>query len=412
MHLLIWDRRPQGTGAARHSSWYHQSMQLQPSTLLACPGEGEIRDYYDEVFRKGGKELADTIEVRVKRGEEGGKSHWLLEKSVHAKRPLKEGEIVFIEDPLVSMQHVENAEGIHCCDGCLRFADADGPVCCRVGRVVTRFCEDCRMSTAALVHRRYMCGACNEKGALAALEVFYELAADTNDIFILAAKLLANVMHRAKATKTLEEAWQPYAMGYKMLWWESVARPEDVPEDEEVAFRADLRELASDAFDAFCVAVQESSPEDYERYRGNLLSLDVWGSVIGMFELNNLSILARGPVGKDEGDQEDDRDECGNDELSEDRYYEDLVEGSGFYRLHSCFNHSCDPNCRVLVPRDDTENSKAIVETLRDIERGEELTFSYLEDETEPYQVRQDQLRDYGFECRCAKCLLELEFCV
>ena len=80
--------------------------------------------------------------------------------------------------------------------------------------------------------------------------------------------------------------------------------------------------------------------------------------------------------------------------------------------MHSCFNHSCDPNCRVLVPRDDTENSKAIVQTVRDVEEGEELTFSYLEDETEPYQVRQEQLRDYGFECRCPKCMLELEFCV
>ena len=366
--------------------------------LLECPSSLETRAYYDDVLRRGGSELSGAIEVRVIERE--GEAHWPREKSVHARRPFGEGDIVFIEDPLVCMQHVENGESIRCCAGCLRFLDVDSPVCCRVGRVETRFCGECWLSTAALVHRRYMCASREEGGAWGALEAFYGLAVETNDVFILAAKLLANVMHAAKTTETLEDAWRPYAMGYKMAWWESVARPEDVSEAEEGAFRNDLKELASDAFDGFRSVVRERNPGDFERFAGNLLSLELWGSVVGMFEMNNLSILARGP--EDDGGVED----------GVSSGYGELVEGSGFYRLHSCFNHSCDPNCRVLVPRDDTENSKAIVQTLRDVEAGEELTFSYLEDESEPYQVRQEQLRDYGFKCRCSKCLLELEFCV
>ncbi len=378
------------------------------SYLLDCPPSPETRAYYDGVLRRGGSELIGAIEVRVTEREGcASEAHWPREKSVHARRPFKEGDIVFIEDPLVCMQHVENGESIRCCAGCLRFLDVEAPVCCRVGRVETRFCGECRASTAALAHRRYMC-ASNKDGsarealeALEALETFYGLAAETNDVFILAAKLLSDVMHAAKTTETLEDAWRPYAMGYKKAWWESVARPKDVPEAEEAAFRSDLKELASDAFDAFCAVVREMNPGDYDRFFGSLLSLELWGSVVGMFELNNLSILARGP--EDDVDDEEDGGSSG---------YGELVEGSGFYRLHSCFNHSCDPNCRVLVPRSDTENSKAIVQTLRDVEVDEELTFSYLEDETEPYHVRQEQLRDYGFKCRCSKCLLELEFCV
>ena len=256
--------------------------------LLSCPPSPETRAYYDGVLCHGGSELSEAIEVRVKQRE--GETHWPREKSVHARRRFKEGDIVFIEDPLVCMQHVENGESIRCCSGCLRFLDVDAPVCCRVGRVETRFCGDCRGSTAALVHRRYMCASRLEGGAREALEEFYELAVETNDVFILAAKLLANVMHAAKTTETLEDAWRPYAMGYKMAWWESVARPEDVSEAEETAFRSDLKELASDAFDGFCAVVREGNPGDFERFSGSLLSLEVWGSVVGMFELNNLSI--------------------------------------------------------------------------------------------------------------------------
>jgi hypothetical protein len=391
------------SGAASTSM---QQVQLTSAELCSCPDEAETNAYYDGVLRHGGQGLSATIEVRVECQEDHREAvRWPLYKSVHAKRPIKEGDIVFIEDPLICMQHVENSESIRCCSGCLRFVDGDGPVCCRSGRVETQFCEDCRMSTAASVHRRYMCTSSNDRDSDKALGEFYGLAAETNDIFILAAKVLLSVMHGAKGTKDLREVWRPYAMGYKMLWWKSVARPEDVPEDEEAAFRADLKELASDAFDAFCDMVQEANPRDFDRYRGNLLSLDVWGSIIGMFELNNLNILARGP---EHGVLQDGDDLDSNDGSA---VCDELVEGSGFYVLHSCFNHSCDPNCRVLVPRDDSENGKAIVQTVRDIAEGEELTVSYIE-ETEPYLVRQEHLRDYGFECRCSRCLLEFEFCV
>ena len=392
-------------------------------SLLQCPGEAETRAYYEEVLRRGGRELSDAVEVRVERRDHENTENladanhvspsctdvrWPLYKSLHAKRSFKEGEVIFTEEPLVSMQHVHN--GIPCCAVCLRFVDEDDPLCCNLGNLSTRFCANCRSGKDASVHMMYMCTGCSSgDGTSGATKDFLAMAEETNDVFILAARLLMRVMYDAKAS-TIEDAWRPYAMGYKNVWWKSVARPEDVPEDEEEAFRADLKELASDAFHLFCKALEERNPTDFERYRGTLLTLDVWGSVIGMFELNHLSILARGPSSSAAEKGDDDDDDVDDDDVDD-----DLVEGSGFYALQSCMNHSCDPNCRVMIPRSDNENAKAILQSVREISEGEELLVSYIdESEEDPISLaeRAAQLKDYGFECHCSRCQMEREFCV
>jgi hypothetical protein len=127
--------------------------------------------------------------------------------------------------------------------------------------------------------------------------VFYEHAANTNDVFRLAAKLLASVCIAAatdvaalgrgacgssagdegggsssgmtavcdwptplqaltqpagtssqpapSAVQALARAWLPYAVGWKRLWWEAVAVPRDVQQQEEeggeLEFRSSLR---------------------------------------------------------------------------------------------------------------------------------------------------------------------------
>ena len=46
------------------------------------------------------------------------------------------------------------------------------------------------------------------------------------------------------------------------------------------------------------------------------------------------------------------------------------------------------------------------LEALRDIECGEELTMSYI-DESETLEERTSALASYGFACRCNKCVGE-----
>ncbi len=92
---------------------------------------------------------------------------------------------------------------------------------------------------------------------------------------------------RQQAQEALRAAWLPFALGWKKPWWEAVACPEDVDDEEE--FRGELRQLASESLSLLAQAVQAPAfPE--------LFDLQVYGSVIGMFELNNLSLEVPSPV--------------------------------------------------------------------------------------------------------------------
>lgn len=78
------------------------------------------------------------------------------------------------------------------------------------------------------------------------------------------------------------------------------------------------------------------------------------------------------------------------------------VEGTAFYAIQSCINHSCQPNAHALRSEDDP-NSFAVIVATQDIPAGEEVTISYI-DESLPYELRQNALQDYGFLCCCPLC--------
>lgn len=78
------------------------------------------------------------------------------------------------------------------------------------------------------------------------------------------------------------------------------------------------------------------------------------------------------------------------------------VEGTAFYALQSCMNHSCQPNAHVLRSADDP-GSFAVIVAKYNISAGEEITISYV-DESLSYEERQEALQDYGFVCSCSLC--------
>ncbi|KAJ2890332.1 hypothetical protein IWW38_004193, partial [Coemansia aciculifera] len=81
-------------------------------------------------------------------------------------------------------------------------------------------------------------------------------------------------------------------------------------------------------------------------------------------------------------------------------------QNGGFYLLQSCFNHNCDPNCVVVHPNDG--KYRAIIQTLRPIAAGEEMTITYV-NPRDGIGERQQALRDwYMFDCRCERCVKEL----
>ena len=101
------------------------------------------------------------------------------------------------------------------------------------------------------------------------------------------------------------------------------------------------------------------------------------------------------------------------------------VIASGVYPLGALLNHSCNPNCilRYRYYNDENDNETTTTKTTtreksrhppvleivtcRNVQRGEELTHSYVE-LLDPVSRRQEQLlASYGFLCNCQRCFVE-----
>lgn len=76
----------------------------------------------------------------------------------------------------------------------------------------------------------------------------------------------------------------------------------------------------------------------------------------------------------------------------------------GVYPGMSRVNHSCAPNCRVYSREGD--HKLLILESLRDIEAGEELTFAYLPEVVGLGVAARQQMLEENcrFKCECAVC--------
>ncbi|KAL6529546.1 Histone-lysine N-methyltransferase atxr2 [Orobanche gracilis] len=144
-----------------------------------------------------------------------------------------------------------------------------------------------------------------------------------------------------------------------------------------------------------------------------VFSLEVYGHIVGMFELNNLALVVASPV-EDYFLYVDDlplsqKKEAEKttkpflDALGDD--YSVSCQGTAFFPLHSCMNHSCIPNAKAFKREEDRDGQATII-ALRPITEEEEITISYI-DEDLPYKERKELLADYGFGCKCSKCITE-----
>ncbi|CAL5219880.1 g1802 [Coccomyxa viridis] len=292
-------------------------------------------------------------------------------------------------------------------------------------------------------------------GKAEAVRAFKAHADSTNDIFHIAAQVIARVILEASkavtATSTpgkihdictsalpgqplqgcevsareatpqenwaaLQEAWKPFKVAWKAPWWDSAATPEDMtPEafregrlSSHTQLHTYLRGLAEDSLTLLKEFLYD------ERFPA-LFDLEVYGSIIGMFELNNLSLYVASPV-------EDYALACTADTGSFDPgeqhmaqllsrpvlnglgdSYDAACEGSCFYALQSCLNHSCAPNAHAFKRKNTDTDGSAVILAKQDIASGEEVSLSYI-DESMPYHERQAALKDYGFTCACTRC--------
>ncbi|KAK4486856.1 hypothetical protein RD792_006164, partial [Penstemon davidsonii] len=262
-----------------------------------------------------------------------------------------------------------------------------------------------------------LCGGNGSSNNTKAILKFMQHANDTNYIFILAAKVISNTVLRYRKLKAahvqqlgkhelLLKAWKPVSMGYKKRWWDCIALPEDIDSCDESEFRMQIKDLAFASLQLLKEAI-------YNDECAPLFSLDIYGHIIGMFELNNLDLVVASPV-EDYFLYIDDLPHSQKkeaekitksflDALGED--YAISCEGTAFYPLQSCMNHSCIPNAKAFKREEDKDGQATII-ALKPISKGEEITISYIDEELS-YEERQESLADYGFRCECPRCLEE-----
>ncbi|CAA0839094.1 Histone-lysine N-methyltransferase ATXR2 [Striga hermonthica] len=261
-----------------------------------------------------------------------------------------------------------------------------------------------------------------------ALVKFTKHANETNDIFILASKVISFIILRYRKLKATQleqqgkrdssngynslnfplllEAWKPVSMGFKDRWWDCIDLPEDVDSCDEVDFRMQIKDLAFESLQLLKEAI-------YDKECAPLFSLDIYGHIIGMFELNNLDLVVASPVEdyflyiddlpRSQKKEAEKVTKPFLDALGED--YSISCQGTAFFPIQSCMNHSCYPNAKAFKREEDRDGQATII-ALRPILKGEEITISYI-DEDLSYEERQAQLADYGFRCKCPKCIQE-----
>ncbi|KAK4777023.1 hypothetical protein SAY86_005711 [Trapa natans] len=236
---------------------------------------------------------------------------------------------------------------------------------CKEAYYCSKRCADADWNS---FHSLLCTGERSEASSREALLGFIKHANETNDIFLLAAKAVSFTILRYRRLtgarlnqqaspyisnncdlSLLLEAWKPISVGHKKRWWECVALPEDVASSEECAFRMQIKDLAFESLQLLRAAIfaKECAP---------LFSLEIYGHIIGMFELNNLDLVVASPV-EDYFLYIDDlpsykKEEAEKvtkpilDALGEE--YSANCEGSAFFPLQSCMNHSCLPNAKAF----------------------------------------------------------------
>ncbi|KAG7632121.1 SET domain [Arabidopsis suecica] len=295
------------------------------------------------------------------------------------------------------------------------------PLSCPGGCQEAFYCsESCAEADWESSHSLLCTGERSESISREALGEFIKHANDTNDIFLLAAKAIAFTILRYRKLKAehvdkkakqsepkqslLLEAWKPVSIGYKRRWWDCIALPDDVDPTDEGAFRMQIKNLACTSLELLKIAIFDKECEA-------LFSLEIYGNIIGMFELNNLDLVVASPV-EDYFLYIDDLPDAEKEETEEitrplldalGDEYSDCCQGTAFFPLQSCMNHSCCPNAKAFK-REEDRDGQAVIIALRRISKNEEVTISYIDEEL-PYKERQALLADYGFSCKCSKCL-------
>ena len=271
-------------------------------------------------------------------------------------------------------------------------------------------------------------------------ELYTHVIPNINEVFLLAAQVLANVSLRYLAMEepSLDAAWLPFATVRRGLWWEVAVdqskveggeeydeydedeeeQEEEVEDDEdyeydvsEFSFVPGLQAMVHDAHDVIVRALDMGE----EGLAPLFADEAVVAELMGMFEMNSLSMLAPSPLDAylaalKELPQEEQarlhavagRGLAVAEELAGMEEIETDAEGVGLFLVYSNINHSCVPNAISVKDRLDVDG-RAVLLSVEPLKEGDQIFVPYI-DESQDYDARVRDLAEYHFVCQCRLC--------
>ena len=98
-------------------------------------------------------------------------------------------------------------------------------------------------------------------------------------------------------------------------------------------------------------------------------------------------------------------DSCSSEGACSSSHFKEAGGGSALFALASLLNHSCDPNCEVVMH----PFAHVVVRAKRDLPAGAELTTSYVDTALGAGMRQARLLHGYGFACQCERCKAETQ---
>ena len=190
------------------------------------------------------------------------------------------------------------------CRPAMRAAAAAGvyrpvvPVQCLAGCGELYCSAKCRSHDAARGHDVLCTGPHEEDHPIVSFKVH---AVQTNDIFLFAAKVVADVVKRHEQLDcSCATAWLPYSRFVQEPWWDVVNVPEG-SDDTAAEFSQKLLDVASESFELLHASLAlwheaRGSPECRIAAWASFFTLDLWGRIIGMFEQNQVGVRVPSPM--------------------------------------------------------------------------------------------------------------------
>ncbi|CAO3694489.1 unnamed protein product [Umbelopsis ramanniana] len=316
----------------------------------------------------------EDMHVKIDDIPEGqnGEGQTILRKGLVATQDFEEGDVIFVEEPIVSALNSQ-LEGGDFCNYCLKHITADKVECANCDQVV--FCSQSCYEKANEEYHQFLCTNNKTKDDASSQEqAFVNFAKEKNVKYpYLIARFLATMVH-----DEIEKAKSGVTDGYSS--WDHVDRfryLELAPTPQNLKELTLIKELLGPKV----TGVDEFLTEErFLMLKGKIL--------FNAYSVQSIS----------KGDKEIEK----STELHRECLPDQSSVGSALYRATTYLSHSCEPNTKLEFA---DKSHTMTVKAAKPIKKGEELQTSYIQLEDKNTEQRRNQLAElFQFKCVCAKC--------